>query len=210
MEFQPDAFISLVFFGGFIKSVAKAVKGAAGSILGGIAGSATSGLFSASQASTNREFQAEQSKTAYQRAVKDMRKAGLNPILAARLGGASTPPGAMGAIPDLGSMFSTALSTSAERQLVDEKENVLQKEMEWLAEQIHMQHWQRELLEAQVAEIAARISKMGVEERTEETRLWVETQLRELWESAGLETEGAAGQTLSSWIGKIIPVLIRR
>lgn len=63
--------------------------------------------FNAQQAAINRQFQAEQaqhqmnvqedwSNTSYQRAVGDLQKAGLNPMLAYQHGGASTPSGASG------------------------------------------------------------------------------------------------------------------
>ena len=49
--------------------------------------------YNSAEALANRNWQEHMSNTAYQRAVEDMRKAGLNPILAYAQGGASTPGG---------------------------------------------------------------------------------------------------------------------
>ena len=65
-------------------------------------------------------FQERMSGTAYQRAMDDMRKAGLNPMLAFDKGGASTPSGAMASLTaprkgDIGAgLFNTAKTIATE------------------------------------------------------------------------------------------------
>lgn len=59
-------------------------------------GSVASSAMNVSEARANRRWQEYMSNTAHQREVADLRAAGLNPILSAKLGGASTPPGSVG------------------------------------------------------------------------------------------------------------------
>ncbi len=59
-------------------------------------------LFNALEAQKNRDFQERMSNTSYQRAVADLQKAGLNPILAYQQGGASQPSGASAQINSTG------------------------------------------------------------------------------------------------------------
>ncbi|AZL82832.1 DNA pilot protein [Apis mellifera associated microvirus 14] len=54
-------------------------------------------IFSADQAAKQMQFQERMANTSYQRAIGDMKAAGLNPMLAYSQGGANTPSGAMGA-----------------------------------------------------------------------------------------------------------------
>jgi hypothetical protein len=73
-------------------------------ISGGLSylGSRQSARMSQASAREQMAFQADQTGTGYQRAVADMKKAGLNPMLAAKLGPAASGSGAMAQIPDFG------------------------------------------------------------------------------------------------------------
>lgn len=97
------------------------------------------GLASASQnrkmAREQMRFQERMSSTAHQRQVKDLRAAGLNPMLSIMQGGESTPTGAMSQMDDV--VGPAASSAVGVRRLA--------KELEFLKQQAYATHAQGNL-----------------------------------------------------------------
>lgn len=76
--------------------------------------------FNSSEAQKQRDYETEMSNTAYQRAIADMKKAGINPLLAVQQGGASTPSGASASSGSVGSRSGHSFSTVGTRSLMSE------------------------------------------------------------------------------------------
>lgn len=82
--------------------------GAAAAIGAAAIGAAVSSSLNSAEASKTRRWAREMRSTAYQATMKDMKKAGLNPILVSRQGPSQAPQGAMAKIPDMGATAAQA------------------------------------------------------------------------------------------------------
>lgn len=147
----------------------------------GAVGTIGSSLLNQFSGERQMDFQRDMSNTAYSRSVRDMRNAGLNPVLA--LGNpASTPPGASASFPDLGATF---INSARAAQDISESRT---------REPLHRANAEASLASAKAAEEEAKL-KAEIARRTREMLPYEMTESGVRIRSG---IEGAEGQELDN------------
>jgi acyl-CoA thioesterase FadM len=143
------------------------------------------GISAASKRATNRkqgqlaqdqmDYQGYMSNTSYQRAMEDMRRAGLNPMLAYQQGGASSPQGAMAQLQDPGSAGVQGATSAYQAGMQGEK---IQEEIPLIREEARKTTAEVDMTDAQTKQYSIMFHKTLADmDKTE-----VETRIAELKE----------------------------
>lgn len=136
---------------GLFSGIGKMISGGIGSLIAPVA----EGIFSQNAADRTRDFQRDQRATQYQTAVADLRKAGLNPIIAA--GGPSTAmPGATAPTPSFGQSYASA----RQAQLASAQMAQIRATTEKEATQAELNKVTAGLTAAQIGQVASSIKQL--------------------------------------------------
>lgn len=174
-------------------------------IIGGIGGSIVSGLFGKSNAAEQydrqkelmalqHQYQVEDYQHRYQWSTEDMRKAGLNPILAATNGiggsinGVSSGTAAMAPTPDFSSAFNSAYQTQSQKEIARMQNSVAKEELRLKELDIFSAKEKREN-DIRIDNMMADIRKWSVEEENKRAWLMNDAQIENLKETLRIQEE---------------------